>query len=479
MNRMEGLNMDKIELLGLNIFNTHKKEITFLESMISCLKKQIGWHYHLDLAWMLREIADLKEGALILDAGGYSGLAQFMLSELGYNVVNADFSNPPFTQKMINRYRDVMIRVNNPSRERFKNRYTQFLHGAHGVPIDIDGNDFPCMNIQDESETRSLISKSKHYPRHPEKTENGNLPYFLKNNVFDNCGKIFLYKSDLKEMRLMPDDFFDGVVSISALEHNDHNDFERCVDEMMRVTRQGGKMVMTVSASTADDWFHEDSKGWCYGENTIKKLFRLPNDISSNFTKIDSIADDLKKENNELHRRLASFHFKSGKNGMPWGIWNPQYLPVGIVKYKNSEEENRRNGKGTEIEAAKKSCLLSGTSHNGKSAHSLNEKGEELFNNGDLSGAMSAFTKAIEAAPGFATAYNNLGVLHWQEGEVQKASEYFAKALSIDPDDRDTILNCGKVLAVSQSIEEAKRLLSSYLEKHPHDDEISHLLESL
>jgi len=116
---------------------------------------------------------------------------------------------------------------------------------------------------------------------------------------------------------------------------------------------------------------------------------------------------------------------------------------------------------------------------NGKSAHSLNEKGEELFNNGDHSGAMSAFTKAIEAAPGYATAYNNLGVLLWQEGEAQKASEYFAKALSIDPDDRDTILNCGKILAVSQSIEDAKKLLSSYLEKHPHDDEISHLLVSL
>ena len=27
---------------------------------------------------------------------------------------------------------------------------------------------------------------------------------------------------------------------------------------------------------------------------------------------------------------LADFYFRSGDNGMPWGNWDPQYMPVGV-----------------------------------------------------------------------------------------------------------------------------------------------------
>jgi hypothetical protein len=38
--------------------------------------------------------------------------------------------------------------------------------------------------------------------------------------------------------------------------------------------------------------------------------------------------------NAELKNNLASFYFKSGENGMPWGEWNPEYQPVGVCKVK-------------------------------------------------------------------------------------------------------------------------------------------------
>ncbi len=50
-------------------------------------------------------------------------------------------------------------------------------------------------------------------------------------------------------MPLLPEGFVDGVVSVSALEHNDHQDFERCMEEMLRVTKPLGRLTVTVSAS--------------------------------------------------------------------------------------------------------------------------------------------------------------------------------------------------------------------------------------
>ncbi len=79
----------------------------------------------------------------------------------------------------------------------------------------------------------------------------------------------------------------------------------------------------------------------------------------------------------------------------------------------------------------------------------------------------------------YATAYNNLGVLYWHEGNVEKASEFLVKALNIDPDSRDVIINCGRILTSSNNNDDAKKLYSSFLEKNPHDEEISQLLAAL
>jgi SAM-dependent methyltransferase len=153
----------------------------------------------------------------------------------------------------------------------------------------------------------------------------------------DNCGRIFLYQCDIKDMPLLPNDSIDSIVSVSALEHNCHDDFEKCMDEILRVTKPYGKLFITVSASQSEDWYHVPSQGWCYSEATIKKLLRLPDDIRSNFLQKDIFFEEMKVEGNELHRRLASFYFASGDNGMPWGKWDPQYQPVGIVKAKQPD----------------------------------------------------------------------------------------------------------------------------------------------
>jgi len=51
----------------------------------------LGWHYLLDLIWILKEL-NLPPRSTILDAGAGSGLLQYILIELGYNVVSVDMS---------------------------------------------------------------------------------------------------------------------------------------------------------------------------------------------------------------------------------------------------------------------------------------------------------------------------------------------------------------------------------------------------
>lgn len=109
----------------------------------------------------------------------------------------------------------------------------------------------------------------------------------------------------------------------------------------------------------------------------------------------------------------------------------------------------------------------------------LNRQGEEKYSNGDIDGALHAFTKAIGVDPEFATPHNNLGVLYWQTGDLKQAVDHFARAVEIDPNDRDTIVNCGEVFQSLGKIADARTIYSSWLKKNPGDQEIARSLAQL
>lgn len=330
---------EKIEILGLELFETLKEEMDIVERMQQYFCYEMGWHYHLDLAWLIKEISCLPKGSIILDAGAGYGLAQFILSELGYNVISVDFTTRTFPMEGLSRYNKLFYFLNDQS-QTFRNRYTQHLQQTY---------DYSSSNIFKNLKERLYFpfKRRKHFDT-PEKItsfigKKRLIPKDLSKDVLQkdaakSCGRIFIYKCDLKDMALLPDNFVDGVVSISALEHNDNDDFEKCMDELIRVTKPGGIMSVTVSASQSEDWFHQPSKGWCYSETSLKNLFRLPSDVPSNYSEKDILFENLRMENNELHKKLASCYYKSGNNGMPWGKWDPQYQPVGIVKLNNTNE---------------------------------------------------------------------------------------------------------------------------------------------
>jgi SAM-dependent methyltransferase len=329
------ISSEKIEILGLNIFNTHKEEIDIVQRFQMYFKADLGWHYYLDLAWIIREISALPKGSLILDAGAGSGLLQFILSDLGYNVISVDYSDRSFSARYMERYGEILHFLNSQE-QTFDNPYIRHLksvyHDLESRKLSGIGNMLRLFMKQKtqnkEIDAMTTIERNRFFPL-------GNtISSVLTGKAVERSGRIFLYKCDLKDMPLLPDDFVDAVVSVSALEHNDHVDFENCIDEIMRVTKHAGRIAVTVSASQYEDWFHEPSKGWCYDEASLKRLFRLSEDVRSNFHRKNEYFEELKIEDNELHKRLSPFYYKSGDNGMPWGKWDPKYQPVGVLKLK-------------------------------------------------------------------------------------------------------------------------------------------------
>ncbi len=102
----------------------------------------------------------------------------------------------------------------------------------------------------------------------------------------------------------------------------------------------------------------------------------------------------------------------------------------------------------------------------------LNYKGEELFNSGDIEGSFTLFAKSVESDPAFVTAFNNMGVVCWQSGDRKGAIKHFLKALKNNPYNRDTVMNCGRILVNIDQHEDARKLYKSYLTLHPDDNEI-------
>jgi SAM-dependent methyltransferase len=152
-------------------------------------------------------------------------------------------------------------------------------------------------------------------------------------------GKVLIYNQNLTSMPEVPDNSMDAVVAVSALEHNTPEGLEKVVAEIMRKLKPGGKLLATLCAGKDKDWFHEPSQGWCYTDNTLRRLFDLSADTPSNYDHHDELLNSL-RNNVELRDKLAKIYFQSGDNGMPWGRWDPQYQPVGVCKVKPVRPES-------------------------------------------------------------------------------------------------------------------------------------------
>lgn len=295
--------MDRLEILPVSLLIDERPRVRALQRLARRLNLEFGWHYLLDLTWILRHLGNV-DGKSIMDAGAGTGILQWYLADKAAEVISVD-------------------RV---SRAHLPGRFRQQFQVEGLRPTDLlNGDRLGGRTDQDNPHLAKGVGK-----RLVGSVRDGIRSLFVRRS---SRGWVRIYNQELSNLTDISSDSLDAVAAVSALEHNEPDYLKIVIKELLRVLKPGGMLIATLAAARDRDWFHEPSKGWCYTEASLRRIFELPPSVPSNFHLYDRLFAEL-CACHELRDNLAKFYFKSGDNGMPWGIWDPQYQPVGVIKIK-------------------------------------------------------------------------------------------------------------------------------------------------
>ena len=291
---------EKIEILPISLLDQHRPLVNELKDLAKDLRLEFGWHYLLDLTWILSQMV-LDSRIRVMDAGAGIGVMQWYLAQKGAEVVSVDRLERAYLplrfrlRFQVRGLRKIDLKPVILAYRYRRGQVQNFLKMVANSAIDILENGFP---------------------KRPE-------------------GRVLIYNQDMGHMPDIPDNSLDYIVGVSALEHNSPDDLNGVVSELMRVLKPGGRLLVTLAAAPDQDWYHQPSKGWCYTDETLRRAFGLSSYVPSNFGRYAELFAEL-QDSEELRNNLAEFYFQSGDNGMPWGVWDPKYQPVGVSKVKDA-----------------------------------------------------------------------------------------------------------------------------------------------
>jgi SAM-dependent methyltransferase len=286
---------DAIEILSVELLDKNRPTVNALKKLARTLGLEFGWHYLLDISWIIHNLGTIR-GKRLMDAGAGTGMLQWYLAEQGAEVLSVDRASRS----------DLPLR--------FRRHY--HVKGLRNQDL-IPASRLISARLRRSGGISALERDLTHMPR-----------------TASSSGRVIIYNQDLVSLIDIPDNSVDAVAAVSALEHNPPENLPLVVAELLRVLKPGGMLLATLGAARDQDWFHLPSHGWNFTESSLRKIFDLSLDASSNYSRYDELFN-LLKECAELRDGLASFYSRSGDNGMPWGRWDPQYQPVGICKVKN------------------------------------------------------------------------------------------------------------------------------------------------
>lgn len=104
--------------------------------------------------------------------------------------------------------------------------------------------------------------------------------------------------------------------------------------------------------------------------------------------------------------------------------------------------------------------------NNPKSASAWSNLGIAYFDNGNYKEAKEAQRRALAIDPYFAKAENNLGSIYQIEEDTEKAETCFRRAASLDASFTDPVTNLATILVLNNKAANAKEMLDAYIEKH-------------
>ncbi len=80
---------DSIEILSVELLDKNRLTVNALKKLARSLGLEFGWHYLLDLAWIIQSLGDVQ-GKRLIDAGAGTGVLQWYLAQEGAEVLSVD-----------------------------------------------------------------------------------------------------------------------------------------------------------------------------------------------------------------------------------------------------------------------------------------------------------------------------------------------------------------------------------------------------
>jgi len=302
------------ELLDPELFNKYKKEVLYIDKWLKIINRSNGWHYHLDILWILQELknAGIKKGATILDAGAGMGIAQFVLASLGYNIISLDFTarvKPKFAKNIFD------IKLNSQDLD-YKHPYMDYIKYKDG------SEKKDLKNIKNRNLTRSFYSKIR------------TLKNFITNKLetfkdHSNFGKIEFMRAAFHQIPLK-DKSVDAVISVSAIEHADRDIIKENLKEICRIVKDDGVSLITTSSTNKNETiYNEKYESWEFSESELNDLLKLnnKNDFGLVEKKYLKSKDFINRIDIFYSKEKSSDFYKRKFNKIP-------YFPIGIKLFK-------------------------------------------------------------------------------------------------------------------------------------------------
>lgn len=318
-------NRFKCELLSADLL-LNEGLLAELSYWLHVMRRPQGWHYDMDEIWALQnlEAASLPAGATILDAGAGLGLMQYILASRGYNVVSLDFGKRtvPVESRSI-----FDVRIEDQDGFGYKHPYQERMpftrETSSRVSGTIGGSPLPQL-------LSKVLSRRPYYRLKRELLYS----YFHRQEAHrphDRYGHITFVRAAFHDIPY-PADFFDAVVSFSALEHADTALLEKNLGEMTRVAKKAAPVLITTSATdNKDDVFHEKTHGWCFSAQTIGKFASNAVAEYANYERVERsiLASSLWRSRLDPYYHLdpASDFYRKSATRLP-------YLPLALRREK-------------------------------------------------------------------------------------------------------------------------------------------------
>jgi len=311
---------NEIKLLDTSLLKkkNHLQKITY---WLRALNRPNGWHYDLDQIWVLEELKKnkVKPGSTILDAGAGYGVMQFILADLGYNIISLDYSNRNI-EKIAMKFFKISSNINNNLNYFHKYmdhiEYETNLFKKKKFKIIIKRINFKSLLYIFKYILKILISK-----------------IYLLFDIFNkkNRGQIKFIRAPIHKMPIKSNSI-DAIISISAIEHADINLFDQNIREMKRVLKKKSILLITTNFTNKKDiFFDEFTQAWCFSYKFIKKKFNKNFNIYFNIKKTISSF----KSSKIFFNRLDDYYTKN-KNFFLYkkNIKEFPYLPMAIKIFK-------------------------------------------------------------------------------------------------------------------------------------------------